>query len=302
MAVQKEIWIRDIAEKLFAGVEFANRSLNHSMYIDGKTVHIPQAGAAPNAVKNRTQLPASISKRTDTDLSYNVNSFTTDPILVQDIEEIQTEYDKRESVLRTHIDVMNENLGNEILHAWAGSLTNTVLTSGADSADALAPAATGERKKLTPADVRNAAKALDKQNVPQAGRVLVLPVDMYYQLFDDASMVNTNNIGNVTLPTGVINKLFGFDIYVRGTVNRATSGGNLKAVSANGAAGDKLVALAYHPSFVAKAVGDIKVFADDDKPEYYGSVMSAEVLCGASKMFTNETGIVSILQDAAAGA
>lgn len=296
MAVQKEIWVRDISEKLFEGIEFASRAINHSAYIEGKTVHVPQAGAAPSITKNRASFPATIAGRTDTDLTYSMGEFTTDPILIRDIEEIQSEYDKRQSVLRAHVEVMNERLGKEILNAWAGSLTNSVATSGSATANALSPSATGTRKAMTATDVRQLALTMDNQNVPDSGRVLVLPAAMYYELFDDASLINRNIMGRESMPTGVIDKLFGFDIYVRNTVNRLTGAGALKAVETAGAATDLFGGLAYHPSFVARALGGVKVFTDDDKPEYYGSIMSALVMLGASKMYTAETGIVTLKQ------
>lgn len=300
MAVQKEIWVRDIAENLFEGVEFVGRSINHSSYVDNKTVHVPQAGANPAIAKDRSAFPATISQRTDTDLTYTLAEYTTDPILVRDIEELQTSYEKRQSILRSHIDVMNDRIGKEVLNAWAGSLTNKVNTSGADSGAALPPSGTGTRKKLTAADVRTAALTLDNQNVPDSGRVMILPAAMYYELFDDDNMVNRNTIGRETLPSGVIDRLFGFDIYVRNTVNRLTTGGSLKGVTTAGAGGDLFAGLAYHPNFVTRALGQIKVFTDDDKPEFYGSVMSAMVMLGASKMYTTETGVVTIAQTAGA--
>ena len=300
MAVQKEIWVRDISENLFEGVEFVGRSINHSAYVDNKTVHVPQAGANPSIAKDRNSFPATISQRTDTDLTYSLSEYTTDPILVRDIEELQTSYEKRQSVLRSHIDTMNDRIGKEVLHAWAGSLTNTVDTTGADSPAALPPSGTGTRKKLTAADIRKAALTLDNQNVPDSGRIMILPAAMYYELFDDDNLVNRNVLGRETLPSGVIDRLFGFDIYVRNTVNRVTGGGSLKGVTTAGAAGDLFAGIAYHPNFVARALGQIKVFTDDDKPEYYGSVMSAMVMLGASKMYTAETGVVSIVQTAGA--
>tara|TARA_R110000796_G_scaffold63139_4_gene145525 strand:- start:7842 stop:8744 length:903 start_codon:yes stop_codon:yes gene_type:complete len=296
MAVQKEIWVRDISEKLFEGVEFATQSINHAAYISGKTVHVPQAGNAPSITKDRTSFPATISQRVDTDLTYNMAEFTTDPILVRDIEELQSEYDKRQSVLRSHVDVLNNRLGLEIMNSWAGSLTNTVSTTGEASNNALVAGATGTRKKMTATDVRQLALTMDNQDVPEAGRILVLPASMYYELFDDAALINRNVMGRETLPAGVIDRLFGFDIYVRNNVNRLTAAGSLKATQTAGATGDLFAGLAYHPSFVSRALGSIKVFTDDDKPEYYGSVMSAMVMLGASKLYTAETGIVTLKQ------
>lgn len=296
MAIQQEIWIQDISEQLFQGVEFVTRSTDHSQFVNYKTVHVPQAGSLPSVGKDRSSLPATAAQRTDTDLSYSLSEYTTDPMVVRDLEEIQTAYNKRQSVLGSHMAGINDRIGKEVLGAWAGSLTNVVETSGADSALALPPSGTGTRKKLTMSDIRAAALQMDLENVPGSGRVLILPAAMYYELFDDTSLINRNVMGKETLPTGVIDQIFGFDIYILNVVNRVTTGGTLKAVTTAGAAGDRYAGIAYHPSFVSRAIGDIKVYQRDDDPTWYGSIFSAMMMVGASKLYSAETGIVSITQ------
>ena len=54
--------------------------------------------------------------------------------------------------------------------------------------------------------------------------------------------------------------------------------------------------LAYHPNFVAKAMGSTDVFITEQVAEYYGSIVSAMQLFGASKMRTTQTGVVAIVQ------
>jgi hypothetical protein len=112
-----------------------------------------------------------------------------------------------------------------------------------------------------------------------------------------------DSYGKSALPDGVVNRIHGFDIMIRSTVvvydNTATP--VIKAVGDDGtpttpATTDNLACLAYHPSFVAKAVGAADVFIDENKPEYYGSIVSALQLFGASKMRTSQTGIVAIVQ------
>ena len=121
---------------------------------------------------------------------------------------------------------------------------------------------------------------------------------MYYQLFDDASIKSRETMGKTTLPSGVIDRLFGFDIYIKPTVAVVDNGNLVKAVGAAGAATDDLVAVAYHETMVARAMGSIKVFANEDDAKHYGTIMSAEVGMGASQMYTNATGIVAIQQQA----
>lgn len=63
MALQVEIWVKSIIEGLFANNTFAARSIDHSEFVNEKTVHVPNAGAAPNVEKNRTVFPANVTER-----------------------------------------------------------------------------------------------------------------------------------------------------------------------------------------------------------------------------------------------
>ena len=76
MGLQKEVWATDIAEQLFAGSEFINRSVDHSAWVDNKTVHVGQSGSLPAITKDRAVFPASIVERTDTVLDYDLSSLT----------------------------------------------------------------------------------------------------------------------------------------------------------------------------------------------------------------------------------
>jgi hypothetical protein len=300
MALQQEIWVNDIQEKLFAGAEFVTRSVDHSAFIENKIVHLPQAGTAPSIEKNRAVYPATISQRTDAETTYQLNEYTTDPIHITDIDELQTSYDKRNSVLGQHIDVMNDRIALETAFSWStDTVANQVVTTGAASSLALAPSATGTRLELTKEDVRSVAALFDRQNVPSMNRVLVLPSDMYYQLFSDTTLISGDYMRRSSLEGGVIAQLYGFDIMIRSAVAtfaEATGTYTKKAVGAAGAATDSLGALAFQTNSVSNALGDIKVYSDEDKPEYYGSIFSAMLMHGAAKLRSDEKGIASIVQ------
>ncbi len=73
MAIQKEIWQDHIEGNLFKNNEFLLASTDVGQYVlQGKVVHIPQAGALPTVVKNRTVIPATVVQRTDTDITYTL--------------------------------------------------------------------------------------------------------------------------------------------------------------------------------------------------------------------------------------
>ena len=100
MAVEREIWEGDIVEKLYAENPHLSLCVNADQYVlAGKVVHIPQAGAAPDVVKNRSSLPAAVKKRTDTDITYPLDEYTSDPVHISNAETIEPSYDKRMSVM-----------------------------------------------------------------------------------------------------------------------------------------------------------------------------------------------------------
>ncbi len=301
MAIQKEVWVRDIQEQLFAGKsEFLRMSTSHDEFVEDKTVHVPQAGTIPGATKNRAIVPAVIKKRTDTDLSYNLDDYTTDPIYIDDIDEIQTSYAKRESVLKQHVNVLKDRLALETLHDWSTDSTaaNQIRTTGVAVNTNLPPGAAGTRNKLTVADLASVAKVLDEANVPDDGRVLILPPAMYYEIFTINDLIKSDIAGKLTLPEGVAGRILGFDVIKRnGTVIYDDTGTPiLKAVGAASAGDDNFGGLAWHPEFVSFAKGAIKMFDNIDDPTLYGSVYSALVLAAGKKLRSDEAGIVNLIQ------
>lgn len=300
MAIQKEIWIADIKETLHEGSEFILAGSDHSAYVDNKTVHVPQAGSAPAIAKNRSSVPATIAQRTDTELTYNLDEFTTDPVLIKDLDELQTSYVKRQSVLSQHIAIMNERIGTETAYSWAPSADADLVlrTSGSATAELPHATATGTRNLLTKEDVAKMARKLDLDNAPKNDRYLVLPTSMYYELFQVDALIRKDFGGAGDILKGVVNELFGFKIFIRPTVVTydEASAGAKQAVGASASATDCLGAIGFQKGSVAKALGSINVFADEDKPEYYGSVFSALVMHGASKLRSDDKGIVAMAQ------
>jgi len=304
MAIQTEVWARDIAEKLFPADTFVMDSVSDDMWVDNKTVHRPQAGALPTVERNRSTFPAPLVKRTDTDNTYNLDEFTSTPSLIQDIEEIETSYAKRTSVLQNHINEQNKQIANYLQWVWAATGSANIIRTSGDATDANTVGATGTRKKLTVQDIMDARKKMDDMDIPEAGRCLLLPASMYNNLIIDekAILMSKDFRGAADMSNGVLNMLLGFKIYKRGRNNvlRYTNAATpvKKDSTAAGAATDNAAALVWHKEFVAKAKGSIKVYADEDKPEYYGSVFSTMVRAGGQKVYADGLGVISIVEAA----
>jgi len=306
MAIEQEWWVGDIQPKLFSGDnEFMLNSVDHTEFVDGKTVHVPQAGSIPAVAEDRAIVPAVITQRTDTDLTYDLINFTTDPILVQFVEELQTSYAKRNSVMSHHIDKIKDRMALRIMRDWSSdTAANQVRTTGSSVGTNLAPGATGTRKQITVADIATAAKLMTEQNVPRTNRFLLLPAAMYYELFQINDLIKEDIIGTITLPPAVVNKILGFNVILRSTTVIYDNTGTplRKALDAATATDDNFGAVAWHSDFVSNAMGDIMVRENNGSGNgdatFYGNVLSAEVQQRGAKLRTDEAGIVTLIQAA----
>lgn len=310
MSLLKEIWVTDIESNLFASNQFMNIvGRDDSAYVSYKTVHIPQAGSVPNTVANRIQLPAPVSQRTDTELTYNLNEFSTDPVVLTNIEELQISYNKRMDVIGDHIKQVGLIAANTTLYSWAANGSSRIIpTSGVSGALSLAPSATGTRKAFKMADLANAMSIIGTDNYdPQEDTYMIVPAAMYW-----AEMVLDTNISKFlefngktsTAETGVVNMLMGVKILIRSSVVVYDVTNAIKP-TLNGspttpAAGDNQGIIVCKKSAVRRALGQTLVFSNSGDgnglPEYYGSLFSAKVMQGATKARADQRGIVSIVQ------
>lgn len=295
MAVNVEMWRPDIIESLFK----ANPHIRHAFDADeyvvgGSIVHIPQAGTPGNVERNRTILPAPIVKRADTDLTYVLDEYTTDPKLITDIDKKELSYDKRQSVISEEAGNLIEFVGNDLLYKWAVNVpaANKILSTGSTAA-ATAPGATGNRKIVTEADIRKAKILLDKQNVPIDGRYLCLTPDALDHLMSD------NNLKYafqqvVDLPEGTIGRLYGFNLLQRSSVIVQSDGGTsgtVKLPEAATATTDDVACLFWQQNMVERAMGTVEIFDNPRQAPYFGDLVSFLVRMGGRNRRADNKGV-----------
>lgn len=297
MAIQKEIWAREIVNGLYADNSFASKATNDDMYVNqGKKVHIPNAGAPSQTKKNRSTAPATAVKRVDTDIEYELDEFTTDPVYIPNAETIELSYDKRNSVIYQDREQLIEDASQNLLYCWDPTSTNSIQTSGAGE-NAYTDKATGKRKAITKEDVRRLMTRFDQQRIPQTDRYLLLDAVMYAQLL--ASMTETDNIGffqAADVAKGIVGNLYGFNVMKRSQVLRYATGGTLSTWDTTGQATDNAAGLAWHRGSVSRAMGEVKVFDSIDNPLYYGDIYSFLVRCGGAIRRNDKKGICAIIQ------
>lgn len=303
MAIQKEIWQDHIEGNLFKNNEFLLASTDAGQYVlQGTVVHIPQAGALPTVVKNRSSVPATVVQRGDTDITYTLDEFTTDPILIPNAESFELSYNKRESVLSEYEASLRQTVADNLLIDWSPTgVTGTVIrTTGSNTATHLA-GTTGTRKKFTVNDLKYAQLQLNKQNVPMEGRYALISADMFQQLTDDMSATQYRDFSAAyDVKEGILGRLFGFNIMMRGTVVNYTNDAApvVNPYGATAAATDNDGVLCWQVNAVERALGQITFFERVGDPTYYGDIYSVSVRMGARKRRTDAKGIIAIVQAA----
>ena len=300
MAIQKEIWMNSIVEGLFADNSFLSKAFSADEFVnDGKTVHIPNAGAASGVTKNRSSFPATVSTRTDIDLTFDLDEYTTNPIRIPHADTVELSYNKRESVIKQDRAALQEEVAEGILYSWLPSKTYSIKTTGAATA-AHTDSATGLRKALTKADVSALSKLFNKQNIPSEQRYLLLDADMYAQLLDSLTASEAVAFhSSVDVKNGVVGKLCTFNIMMRSRVALYTTSDVKKEWSTAGAATDKAAALAWHFNSVCRAKGEVKVYENEGDPLYYGDIYSFLLRAGGRAMRNDVKGLCAIIQDTA---
>lgn len=301
MAIQKEIWMNSIIEGLFADNSFLSKAFSADEFVNaGKTVHIPNAGVASGVVKNRSSFPATVSQRTDVDLTFNLDNYSTNPIKIDLAETVELSYNKRESVLRQDRATLHNAISEGVLYEWFPLIANAIRTTGGAVA-AHTPSATGNRKAFTKDDVKKAMTTFNKQDIPAEGRYMLVDADMYDQLI--GSMTTQEAMAfhaQVDVANGVVGKLYGFNIMMRSRVGVYATAGTKKLWSTAGAATDNAAALAWHTNSICRALGEVVARESLNDPLYYGDIYAFEVRCGGRAMRNNVEGLLAIVQDASA--
>lgn len=311
MAVTKEIWENDIIGNLFKDNQFAMRAISGDQYvINGKVVHIPVAGAPTRSKRNVTSFPLSAVKRADSEVIYGLDNYYQDPKHVEKVEQYELSYDKRQSVMGEQQSQLIQDAMDGLLYNWAWATpnaigttpANVVLTTGAGTATDILASATGQRKIFTKDVLANIKKKMDNANIPSIGRVALLTANHHQQLIDGFSdTALTNFYRSADLQKGIIGTYLGFTIMMRSNVQRWRKISTVwtpideldEAFAAS--AGDSAASLVWQESCVERARGDVNVFDNADRAEYYGSIFSMNMRLGGRQR--RKEGVYAVIED-----
>ena len=309
MAVQVEIWERDIEEAIFKDNTFIAFAFRADEFVNGRAVHIPQSGGAGGVSKNRAFVSggASVRKRTDTDVLYLIDEFTTDPVVITNADTVELSYDKRQSVLGEDLNNLTQNIAEEMLYNWlhdqnAGTAlpAGSIIKTTGPIVKATAPGATGYRFAASIDDLQAAQTFLINQNRWFEGQMAsLMPANMRAQTFPAGSLIAATYAQNLTEDErrqGVVGVSQGFNIMTRSTVVIVGADGTIKAPGAAAEATDCQATLCWYKLAVETAKGDVKMFDQYGNPVYYGDVFSFLARMGGRPRRAGYEGIVLLVQ------
>ncbi len=294
-----ETWAKYIIERFWKNNGFLKAAYDDSPYVlQGRIVHIPQIGAVVAISKNRSVFPATASRRTDTEVTYSLDEYTSDPVHIPNIDQIHLSYSKQDSVLGDLMSVLSENVADDMLLKWAANAI-VFSTTGGSGAATVAPVTgqTGTRLAFHHTDLAKLMVKMNVDNVPKEDRFILIDDNMYDYFYSSLSDTASRDFSRFNdAENGIVGRLHGFNIMTRSAIAMATSGNVPKALGSAMTATDKLCSFAWQKNSVAFAIGDKKLFQNLNDPLYYGDINSVLVMAGGRVRRNDQKGVYLIAQ------
>lgn len=257
----KQIFATIILSLFYPDGEWLNELTSMDHMVEYNAINLSQIGADPNVVKDNTQWPLVPTQRTDSGIQIPLATFDTEPTHVTNVEEMETSYDKCESVVRQHAAALRTKAALSAAYNIAPNQ---------NTADTPVFATTGEttegRKRLTYGDILRLRTAFNKQNYPIQGRVLVLCPDHEEDLLkEDVDRYNR------IMQTG---QVAGFKVYTfNGNPTYSASG----VKNAYGNTDGQCASIAFLKSEVMRAMGTIEGEPEKRWADYRGWLLGFQM-------------------------
>ena len=95
----KQIFAAIILSLFYPEGSWLNELTSMDHMVEYNTINLSQIGADPNVIKDNTTWPLTPTQRTDSGIQIPLATYDTEPTHVTNVEELETAYDKCESVV-----------------------------------------------------------------------------------------------------------------------------------------------------------------------------------------------------------
>ncbi len=268
MALNKEVWIKQILENFYPDDSFLRKTVNYSEFVENNRLHIASAGIDPKVLINNTTYPIAVVGRDDDDNEIALDRFETENTLVRRPEAIEYSYDKLESVIQQHRSTLRKSVAMKAAHAFAPDCdtdnTPVTITTGN---------IVNDRKRLSFADILTLKERFDDVEIPLSERYIVLhPKHVSDLLLEDIELFK--ELTNIK--DGEPFKFAGFGCFSFSQMpNYRLENGVYKKIPFGAVKedGDTFASIAFYGKEVMRADGDIYMYATIDDPKERATIV-----------------------------
>ena len=260
--VFKEIFTAIILGLFYPNGAWLNELTNMDHMVDNNMINLSEVGADPDVVIDNNVWPLVPVQRTDHGIHIPLATFDTKPTHVTNVEEMETAYDKCESVATQHANKLQKQASTSaafnIGPAVHTSTTPVLKTTGVDRGDGT--------KALTYKDITELSLAFDDGDLPQDGRILLLSPT------HKADLKNENiKLYKIMMTDKEID---GFKVYTfTGNPKYSTAGAKMPFGSATG----QIASIAFVKSECMRAMGTIEGEPEKRWADYRGWLLGFQM-------------------------
>lgn len=262
MAIAKQIWIDQILEGYYPKDSFLQESRDLSALVEYNKINLAEAGVIPTVLIDNTSYPIATASRTDTPLELALKTLDTENTVVRNVEEMETAYNKMESVIYGHRQALRQKSAQLAAWNWApashGANTPVLLAQGT-AYNALG------YKKLTFQDILDLEAAFDMLDLPEEGRILLLnPIHKKDLMAEDLKLYKQIMTDR---------KVFGFALYQSTVTPLYTEAGAKQAFGSAKTDTSAIASIAWHKDEVMRADGTTDMFVEYKSPAQRGDII-----------------------------
>ncbi|CAL2108187.1 conserved hypothetical protein [Tenacibaculum sp. 190524A02b] len=296
-----KIFSGDLQKRLFPNNDFVKESkVDKGIAFNAESIDIPQETLDIETGKDPSKYPLEVQKSNNDKKTYTATLYYTKPFHIPNHEADILSYDKRSSILDSKSKKLRTDFAGDCAYNWSPTKKeNIIYTTGKAKSTKLA-GATGLRKALTLHDFIEADRILTNMDCPDSDRVALMSGNMYAELLTAGleGFIGVDKLSKDLITQGVVGMILGFKIYKRSKAALYTNADlpQKKELGSTITATTNEATLFWHPDFVRRGEGNVKVFSEFDKPLYLGSIANAAFRGGATIGRKDEAGVVSLVQ------
>jgi hypothetical protein len=260
--IQKEIWTDILMEGFYPKDDFLSWSRDMSEFVEYNTINLAEAGADPNLLIDNAVYPIAAAVRVDAPKSVTLKTLDTDSTIVRNLEKMEVAYNKMDSVVRSHRNVLRTGAIQLAAHFWAPQ-ANGVLTPVLTATGALV----NGYRQMTFEDILQMQIQFNNFDVdPMSLALMLCPRHRSDLMAQDMKLYkDIVQSGNI----------FGLKFFTNSQTPRYNSATGAKvAFQAAPAGTDTISSTIWSKDEVMKADGSVDVFAKYNDPDQKGDVIN----------------------------